>query len=125
MRVAKLKANRRVQRVQACAKKGTVLLSTSLAWPLWLAAARQKLSLNLAPFLLLNPVHVLLCSTELGKQVCPRLRELAPGPEAGSRNLGQPFLAISVFVCIYARLMILSLRFICPKLSFSGADIRR
>ena len=34
-------------------KKGTVLLSTSLAW---LAAAGQKLSLNLAPFLLLNPV---------------------------------------------------------------------
>ena len=25
-----------------------------------------------------------------------RLRELAPGPEAGSRNLGQAFLAISV-----------------------------
>ena len=38
-------------------KKGTVLLSTTLAWlRLWLAAARQKLSLNLAPFLLLNPV---------------------------------------------------------------------
>ena len=32
-------------------KKVTVLLSTSLA------AARQKLSLNLAPFLLLNPVE--------------------------------------------------------------------
>ena len=36
-------------------KKGTVLLSTSL-W--WLAATGQKLSLNLAPFLLLNPVHI-------------------------------------------------------------------
>ena len=34
-------------------KKGTVLVSTSLAWP---AAAGQKLSLKLAPFLLLNPV---------------------------------------------------------------------
>ena len=36
-------------------KKGTVLLSTSLVWPA--VAAGQKLSLNLAPFLLLNPVH--------------------------------------------------------------------
>ena len=35
-------------------KKGTVLLSTSLAW---LAAAGQKLSRNLARFILLNPVH--------------------------------------------------------------------
>ena len=39
-------------------KKGTVLLSNSLAWPLWLAAAGQKISLNLAPFLLLNTVPV-------------------------------------------------------------------
>ena len=37
-------------------KKETVLLSTSLACQLWLAAAEQKLSLNLAPFLLLDPV---------------------------------------------------------------------
>ena len=34
--------------------------------------------------------------TELAKKVCPRLHELAPEPEAGSRNLGQTFLAISV-----------------------------
>ena len=40
--------------------KGTVMLSTSLAWPAvqWLAAAGQKLSLNLAPFLFLNPVDI-------------------------------------------------------------------
>ena len=36
-------------------KKGTVLLSTSLAW---LAAASQKLSLNLEPFIFLNPVCI-------------------------------------------------------------------
>ena len=35
-------------------------------------------------------------NTELTKKVCPRLRELAPGLEAGSRNLGLTFLAISV-----------------------------
>ena len=35
-------------------KKGTVLLSTSLAW---LAAAGQKLPLNFAPFLLPCAVH--------------------------------------------------------------------
>ena len=34
--------------------------------------------------------------TELAKKVGPRLRELAPRPETGSRNLGQTFLAISV-----------------------------
>ena len=27
----------------------------------------------------------------VGQKVCPRLRELAPGPEAGSRSLGQFF----------------------------------
>ena len=42
-------------------KKGTVLLSTSLAW---LAAAGQKLSLNLAPFLLLNPVGVVILALD-------------------------------------------------------------
>ena len=43
-------------------KKGTVLLSTSLAWP---AEARQKLSLNLTPFLLLSPVDILLIQHHL------------------------------------------------------------
>ena len=44
-------------------KKGTVLLSTSLAW---LAAVRQKLSLNLTPFLLLNPVLLILWAARQG-----------------------------------------------------------
>ena len=46
-------------------KKRTVLLSTSLGW---LTAAGQKLSLNLAPFLLLNPVHCLLWQKDVDCQ---------------------------------------------------------
>ena len=55
--------------LQACAEKGTVLLSTSLVW---LAAARQKLSLNLAPFLLLNPVQF--CSHQTSSFLNPRVQ---------------------------------------------------
>ena len=35
-------------------------------------------------------------NTEMAKKVCPRLRELAPQSEAGSRNVGHTFLANAV-----------------------------
>ena len=58
-------------KVQSCAEKGTVLLSTSLAWP---AAAGPKLSLNLAPILLLNPVWSTVLSNEnLVQTFCPSI----------------------------------------------------
>ena len=37
--------------------------------------------------------------TELAKKVCPRLRDSPACTVARSRNLGQTFLANSVFVC--------------------------
>ena len=43
-------------------------------------------------------------STEMAKKVCPRLSEIATWTEAGSRNLGQTFLAISVQLCSYGYL---------------------
>ena len=41
---------------ELCRKKGMLCLALAWRGRLWLAAAGQKLSLNLAPFLLLNPV---------------------------------------------------------------------
>ena len=41
-----------------------------------------------------------LAHTESLKQFFPRLRELAPGQDAGSRNLGNAFLSNSVFVIV-------------------------
>ena len=57
-------------------KKGTVLLSTSLPWP---AVAGQKLSHNLAPFLLLNTVSVAVSSWPL---VCAAKSFLLKVPQA-------------------------------------------
>ena len=48
--------------------------------------------------------HWLFWSVRFLKKVFPRLRELAPQPEAGSRNLGKAFLRLSVKVyqsCIF------------------------
>ena len=61
----------RADKYRLVQKKGTVLLRTSLAWPAVAgAAAGQKLSLNLAPFLLLNPVH---CNVQPPKNCLRRL----------------------------------------------------
>ena len=43
--------------------------------------------------------------TEMAKKVCPRLCEIAPRPEAGSRNLGPTFLANSVYEWYYSHLV--------------------
>ena len=63
------------QYLQVCAEKRTVLLSTSLAWQVVAGCSGQKLSLNLAPCLFLNPVQLL----PLRKQALPNMKQVEMG----------------------------------------------